>query len=129
MKPQRIVSLFCAALLALLASARAHADKSDITTGVPTLTGDVVIDIIFNPGNGLIKSSTIAIPAGITPAAKAALIYAQVLADVNASPLNGGFVTVSLNGNVITINDAAPGRQMTVTIIGDGTKNGAEAPV
>jgi hypothetical protein len=126
MKPQRIARLFCSATLALLACATAYADKADITTGVPTQTGNVVIDIIFNPGNGLIKSSTLNIPAGITPAEKAALIYTQLLADVNASPLNGGFVTVNLNVDVITITDAALGRQMTVTIIADGTKEGTE---
>ena len=118
-------------LLAVLCLSSAPAlarDVHDITTGVPTVGGDVVIDIIDKVSNTLIKTTT-TIPAGITAAAKAALIAADIVRGIAAAPppFNVLF-TCAVNGSVITVTNAAPGGSI-VKVIADGTNEGNELRV
>jgi hypothetical protein len=103
-------------------------DKQDITTGPPLTTGNVVVDVIDKATNFLIKTTTL-VPAGITPAAKAALIGADIVAGINASPapFNAQFTCV-VNGSIITVTNAAKGGSI-VKVIFDGTNEGNELRV
>jgi hypothetical protein len=118
-------SLRLSALLAalVLSSLPARADVHDITTGWPTVTGNVVIDIIDRATNFLIKTTT-AIPAGITPVAKATLIEADIVAGINAAPppFNNQF-TCTRNGSILTVRNKANGGSI-VKVIFDGTREG-----
>jgi hypothetical protein len=116
--------VYALVLVCLMPIAGRAGDRADITPTVPTKTGDVVVDILLNPGNGLIKSTIQNIPANIPATEKAFLMYVQIKSDVDNSPLNGGNMAVTLSGATVTIIDIKAGRRMTVKIIGDTTGEG-----